>query len=103
MVQLDERCQQVGHGSDLGVLEDLSIIGVKGHATLHHRGFHSIYGALPPAVVLKDISSPDAYETEHLPSSVLRTFIHSLAYQYLLATPYASTLRLSNDGALTYR
>jgi len=34
---------------------------------------------------------------------VLRTFIHSPAYRYLLATLYASTLRLTNDGALTYR
>jgi len=84
MVQLDDqRCQQADRESDLGVLEDLSIIGVEGQTIHHHRGFHSIY--------------------EHLPSSVLRTFIHSLAYQYLLATLYASTLRLSNDGALTYR
>ena len=102
MVQLDERCQQVGHGSDLGVLEDLSIIGVKGHATLHHR-FSLYLWCVAPRRRPRGHSSPDAYETEHLPSSVLRTFIHSLAYQYLLATPYASTLRLSNDGALTYR
>ena len=36
---------------------------------------------------------PDDRETECLPSSVLRKFIHSLAYGYSLATLYASTSR----------
>lgn len=104
MVQLDKR-RQVGHRSDLGVLEDgynrqlacqlstLSPIEVS----------CSIYGALSPPVVAMVFSTSNAYKTECLPSLVLRTFILSLAYQYLLATLYASTLRLSNDGALTYR
>lgn len=58
-------------------------------------GFRSIYGALSP-ITLKSISTPDDSEMNCLPLLTLRIFIPSLAYRYLQATLYASTLRSSN-------
>jgi hypothetical protein len=56
----------------------------------------------PPAPILE--ASPNDYETEYLPSSILRKPIHSLAYRHSPTTLYASTLRLSNHRiALTSR
>lgn len=68
-----------------------------------NRVFYFISMVRCPLLLLLRVFKRLMSTTERQPSPISRIFILSLAHHYLLATLYAFTLRLLNDGALTYR